>query len=148
LWCAVPLQTLTRQVAAGKSGQDLYLDDDKLYSGWACRVFPGNDHRYRYIQLHNGEIIWQIGYYANGQRDHDFRLRDGRSIGHERMWMADGKPYILYYYSEPGKMHGLQRRWHDNGVLAWEAWYEHGHEISARHFDRNGNLTNSGGGAP
>ncbi|MDX1478867.1 MAG: hypothetical protein R3301_14235 [Saprospiraceae bacterium] len=138
--CEIPLQTLTRKIAAGPAQQDLYLDDDKLFTGWACQVFPDSEHRYRYVQVVKGEITRQIGYYTNGQLDHDFHLSDGKSIGYERMWMADGHPYIRYYYSAPGVMHGLQRRWHTNGKIAWEAHYDHGRELSSRQYDRAGRL--------
>lgn len=138
--CQVELEWLHRVQKQEPEGMDLYYLADSLYSGWACHYNPDHDHQFRYAQYIQGQLVWQIGYYANGVLDHDFRIHHGKSSGSERMWMADGSPYIDYYYSPVGVKHDYHRRWHSNHQLAREALYYHGVLIYEHVFDPEGNL--------
>ena len=97
-----------------------------LFSGWAYQVFTDTDHRYRYTKIEQGLAVWQIGYFDNGDLDHDFHMKAGYNKGSQRMWRKGGKPYIQTYFLEGGISHGPQLRWHANGQLARDALYEKG----------------------
>ena len=147
--CTQDLKELDRIVRTSADGSDTYLIDRKTpFTGWACQDDHPNSHRYRFAYITDGKLQWQIGYYAGGQLDHDFRLKDGRSMGSERMWKENGQPYIDQYYSSPGKMHGIQRRWHNRNILAREALFEHGTMIYEKLYDKGGRLIETKGDVP
>lgn len=131
----------------GRATSRFYLNDAP-YSGWSYQEFTETDHRHRYTRYEEGWRVWQIGFYDNGQLDHDFHMMKGRTLGSERMWRRDGKPYIDYYYSEVGAMDGFQRRWHVNDILAREGLYEEGKLIYELLFDYDGEITDSKGSPP
>ncbi|MEM7371185.1 MAG: VCBS repeat-containing protein [Bacteroidota bacterium] len=143
--CQEQIENLRKHQKQDSEGIDLYYLGDALFTGWACHNDPTNDHQYRYAQYEKGQLIWQIGYYANGVLDHDFRVQEGKSTGSERMWMADGSPYIDSYYSPAGVQHGYHRRWHSNHQLAREALYYHGQLIYEHLFDEGGILVEETG---
>ena len=143
--CSIAYDSLQRIPKSHPDSSDLYLLRKARFSGWACHIFSDTEHKFRYTQYDGGVLIWQIGYYANGQLDHDFRMRQGKSMGSERMWRGDGHPYIDYYYSAPGVPHGIHRRWHTNNMLAREALFEHGLLIYEHLYDQNGKLLESKG---
>lgn len=101
----------------------LYLISGQPFSGWALQVFAGHDHRYRYTQYQDGALVRQIGFYADGQIDHDFHFKDGSSYGSERMWHKNGQAYLDFYYGQAGQLEGQQYRWYASGQLALEARY-------------------------
>ncbi|MEM7103976.1 MAG: M14 family zinc carboxypeptidase [Bacteroidota bacterium] len=118
---------------------DRYMLNGKLFSGCSKQVFENNKQQYRYSFIQNGILQRQIGYYVNGQVDHDFNLVDGLPHGPERMWMSDGHLYIEHHY-ENGKQEGYQRRWHSNHVLAREGYYRDGVAAFDLFFDPEGEL--------
>ncbi len=127
---------------------DYYYLDGVPYTGWSYQAFKDTDHKYRYIKYEMGQPVWQIGYFENGQLDHDFHMKDGKSLGSERMWRGDGSPYINYFYSAPGAMDGLQRRWHPDSLLARYGFYEDGEMIYEIFYDKNGVITETQGNVP
>lgn len=129
---------IKNEVNATGNGRTIYYKDGELFSGWIFMEFPGNEHCCRYILLEKGLPLWQIGYFDNGQLDHDFHLKNGKDIGHQRMWHRDGTPYIDHFKNEAGNMEGKQWRWHPNGQVWWEAEYVKGELFSEKHFDANG----------
>ena len=129
-------------------GINIFFKEDSLYSGWAYQLFPDTDHRYRFTLYQQGHSLWQIGYYDNGQIDHDFHQKNDKSMGSERMWNKDGSLYIDYFYSAPGKMDGIQQRWHGNGILAREAVYTKGEMVYEVLFDEEGNVVERKGEVP
>lgn len=139
--CTVDMGELKRKfkMLNAKSHTRYYLNDE-LFTGWACLTDPENEHKYRYAQYDSGQLIRQIGYYANGQIDHEFSMKGERRIGRERMWMIDGHLSLDQYYSAPGEMHGYQKGWHSNHVLAREALFDSGTFIYKKSFDENGTL--------
>jgi antitoxin component YwqK of YwqJK toxin-antitoxin module len=52
------------------------------------------------------------------------------------VWKCD----FLQYYDPPGVKKGIQKQWHDNGVLARESKYEYGKLFYQKKFDRKGLL--------
>ncbi len=128
--------------------EDQYYLNDKRFTGWACDTDETNNHKFRYTKYISGSLKRQIGYYVGGQLDHDFHIQDGKSMGKERMWMDDGHLYIDHSYSSPGVMHGLQRRWHQNHVLARKAFFDNGKLIYEELFDQDGNSISLKGQKP
>lgn len=104
---------------------DRYLLDGVPYTGYVRQIDLNSNHQYRYYIIEKGILRRQVGYYSNGQLDHDFQLELGQTNGHEKMWREDGSPYIEQYL-EHGIPPGLQRRWHAGNVLAREALFEKG----------------------
>ncbi len=139
-WCSNEIVDIVRKLKDSLNGCDLYYLKGSLYTGWACEVIPDNVHKYRYEQFENGKMIRRIAYYDNGQLDADFRMKNCKNFGPSRMWMRDGKMYIDNYYISPGIMHGFQKRWYDNGVLAKESNFDAGKLIYEKAYDRNGVL--------
>lgn len=140
IWCTVEADLLTRVRKEQQDGCDLYYLGDVLYTGWACQMYAGTEHKYRYTQFEQGKLVWQIGYYDSGQLDADFRMQDCKNSGSSRMWLADGSLYIDEYYSPPGIKQGVQKQWHANTVLAREAEYESGKLVYEERYDTSGNL--------
>lgn len=66
--------------------QKIYYKNIRPFSGWACSNDPESNHQYLYFQFKNGELKRKIGYFSNGNIDHDFSVLDGKSMGCERMW--------------------------------------------------------------
>jgi hypothetical protein len=126
----------------------LHKINGKRFNGWAKQVFQDNDHRDRYTKIENGIVVWQIGYYANGQLDHDFHMKDGFNVGSQRMWRSNGDPYLDSYYLEGGVPDGIHKRWHADNILARMATFENGDLIYEVNYDQNGNVTRSTGKAP
>jgi antitoxin component YwqK of YwqJK toxin-antitoxin module len=93
-------------------------------------------------------VVRKIGYYSNGNLDHDFRSEDGKSIGCERMWRENGDPYVEAYYSAPGIKDGYQRTWQADSILVMEALCEDGEIIYQINYDIDGNITNQKGNKP
>ena len=132
---------------AGEGIQTFSLDGE-LFTGWAYFLHPDTDHRYRFIFCKAGKIHWQVGYYDNGQLDHDFHMKADKSFGSERMWNKNGRPYIDYFYDPPGEMDGVQYRWHGNGVLAREGLYKKGEMVYEVIFDKEGRPIEKKGKVP
>lgn len=124
--------------------KDLYYKDQRLFTGWALKIFENDVHRYRYSQYKNGLLCWQIEYYDTGKLSHDFRMKDGKGFGSARMWFENGDPYIHTYCIEPGVQDGKQYRWAQGNVLLYEALYDHGTKIYEKEFDRNGKEIKAG----
>ncbi len=144
---AEKLKTKQLEGEAGRRVNFYYLEGIP-FSGWAYQLFEGNKHRYRYTKFEEGLPVWQIGYFDNGQLDHDFHMKDGRNMGSARMWMRDGKPYIDTYFLEQGLMDGPQQRWHSNGQLARDAWFIRDSLVYEVLFDRDGVITERKGAVP
>lgn len=113
-----------------------YYEGD-LYNGWAKMIFD-NSHKYRFVKIENGLITWQIGYFDDGNIDHDFHMKNGINLGSQRMWTAKDMLYIQNFFVNDGKLHGIQKRWHSNGNLAYEANYDYGKLLSEISYDLNG----------
>ena len=139
-WCSLDASKLHRSGPDGSQQLIIYTLESEPFTGWACTTDHGDSHKYRFTEYEHGQLIWQLGYFANGQLDHDFRMKDGSSIGSERMWRENGDPYIDHFYSAPGIMHGIQLRWYADSVLAREAVFDHGILISEKLFDKQGML--------
>jgi hypothetical protein len=88
-----------------------YELESELYNGWALLIYKANEHKYRYMKIEKGLVVWQIGYYDNGDLDLDFRGKDGVNYGIQRMWRKGGTKYIDTYFLEGAIQHGMQYRW-------------------------------------
>lgn len=146
--CHKDASVLRRHIEPSKLIGALYYDGDTLFDGWACETFLDTDHRFRYTKYEKGKLVRQIGYFDNGQVDHDFSMMHGASFGSERMWCRDGKPYVLNYYIRPGIKHDYQRRWDGEGQLIFEAFFEEGKEIYSVELDGRGNVIKGLGEVP
>ena len=125
-----------------------YFLDGAPYTGWSLQVFPETEHRYRYARYEEGMVVWQIGYYENGDLDLDFHTKNGRNKGSQRMWFEGGKPYIDTHFLEGGIQHGQQLRWYQDGTLARDAVYEYGELVYEVLFDKSGQITERKGDVP
>ena len=144
-WCSVDENKLVRVHKGDSLPFHKYYLNNKLYTGWACEVRINNHHKYHYSQYENGEMVGRVGYYANGQVDMDFLSRNGNNVGSARMWNTDGSLYIDTFFTEDGKLDGLQWRWYKNGVVARKALFDKGELIYELLYDSNGNLTEKKG---
>lgn len=118
-----------------------YFLKDLPFSGWTKAVFLDTDHRYRYVRYESGFPVWQIGYYDNGEIDHDFHIKNGKNKGAQRMWNKGGQLYIDTYFEEGGIQHGKQYRWYGDGTLARDAEFSHGKLIYEILYDKTGKET-------
>ncbi len=132
--------TETRHPKEDHTTLKVYLREGKPYYGWALQIFPDNEHRYRYIKLENGIVTWQIGYYDNGDLDFDFRMKDGKAFGSQRMWRKNQERYIENYFLEGGVQHGMQYRWFSGNRLAEEAEYNNGVLLYRKQYNEQGEL--------
>ncbi len=120
----------------------------KPFNGWSSKVLDNTDHRYRYTKFEDGLVVWQIGYYDNGDLGHDFHMKDGRNYGSQRMWYKGGGLYIDTYFLLGGYEQGNQRAWHSNGVLSRDAFFEKGKLVYEVRFDGQGNVIYKSGDVP
>ncbi|TNE53207.1 MAG: hypothetical protein EP338_11770 [Bacteroidetes bacterium] len=129
-------------------GEYIYSLNGKVYNGWVVQVLPENEHKYRFMHLDSGWVDWQIGYYASGTLDFDFHQKDGFSLGSERMWYQDGKPYVDNFYGGLHQKEGLQSRWYASGQLAYQALYKDQKTVYEVSFDEQGKITERRGELP
>lgn len=144
----LPADSLVRNLERHPDGIDQYFYQDDLYTGWARQIYPDNSHRYRFTRYESGQLVWQIGYFENGVLDHDFRMKNGQSLGCERMWKEDGKPYVYNFFSAPGVFDGVQKRWYTNGQLAVESDYNNGLLVYKIEWDKEGKVILTEGSVP
>ena len=147
-WSNTLAQHLEKKTKNDENPWDEYSLNNQKFSGWAFEEFPETNHKFRFTLYIDGQMVRQIGYYDQGQIDHDFNMKDGQSLGSEKMWKEDGHLYIDHFYSEPGKMHGLQLRYHDNHKIARKALFEDGNRIFEIKYDRMGNILETIGKIP
>lgn len=147
-WCTIEFTDLEIVSKSDSRNYDSFSIQNHAFSGWACQIFEDNAHRYRFHQIENGRRIRQVYYYVNGVVDCDFYTDWSKGYNSERMWMADGKPYIENYFISPGVMHGLQRRWYSNNILAKEAVYNNGKLIYELEYIKSGELVSTKGTVP
>ena len=108
-------------------------DTTKAYTGWTRQILVDSDHRWRFQRFLKGWLVEQVGYYADGTADHHFHTDTlGRNVGNQRMWRADGQPYLDQFHDTEGQLHGRQLRWNKEGQLDWDARFEHGTEVDAQ----------------
>jgi hypothetical protein len=120
--------------------QHFYRLKGEPYTGWAKHDLLAENQRMRYIKIDSGYVVWQIGYFDNGNPDCDFHALNGLNHGSQRMWKRDGQPYIDTY-SLNDVPSGTQRRWHPNGQLEWKAVYENGVNIEEVFYSPEGEVT-------
>ena len=86
-WVKVNFQELAENLDTLDSGKvvRVYSRDGNLFSGWAKQIFEVNEHRFRCMYFQEGLVEWQIGYFDNGDLDHDFHMKDGNNFGSQRM---------------------------------------------------------------
>ena len=138
--CKVDLSEIERVKNTTPGEVNKFYFNGELYSGWACSNNMDDKHKYRYSEYIDGIMVRQIGYFDNGQVDHDFRMNKGRSVGQQRMWMRDGHLYVDNNYNEFGEMHGPQLRWYKNHQLARDGYYENGKMIYDIEYDQSGSV--------
>ncbi len=147
-WCAVAFTDLEIQSKIADKSYDSFSFNQKAFTGWACQTFEGNAHKYRYHKILNGKIIRQVYYYVNGQIDSDYYADWSLGFSSERTWLANGNAYLENYYSAPGVMHGLQRRWYNTAILAKEAMYNHGVLVYEIQYNKQGEIEATKGAVP
>jgi hypothetical protein len=146
--CDIDASEIVRENNKINGGVDMYYHKELPFSGWACSIDFSNNHMYRYSLYKDGRLTWQIGFWANGELDHDFRAKEGVSLGSQRMWMEDGWPYIENYYSNPDVKDGLWRRWYTNHQIAYQALFENGQLVYEVEWNEEGTITNTEGQVP
>lgn len=146
----LPFKELVESKTMSKDGRIFrnYAHRDEPFSGWVRQIFPDTDHRFRYMKLDSGVIVWQVGYYADGVLDFDFHGKDGYNYGSQRMWHTDGTLYIDTYFLEGGVQDGPQKRWYGNKILASDALYDKGELVYEVSFDQEGNIEKKKGKVP
>lgn len=141
------LEIKRTRLKSGKYIKYHYLNG-KLYNGWVFQIFENDKHKYRYLKIENGLITWQIGYFDNGQLDHDFHQKHGYDCGRQRMWRRNGDKYIDNFKLEGEISHGDQYRWSANNILAEHSKYENGKLIFKIIYDESGNILKTEGNPP
>ena len=140
--------TEKKEVVSSSKTIRYYYQNEQLFSGWVLKIFSDTEHRFRYMKIDKGLIVWQIGFYDNGDLDFDFHHKDGHNVGSQRMWRKAVEPYIDTYFQEGGIQHGPQYRWHGKGVLARDALFENGQLVYEVLFDQQGEITQKTGDLP
>lgn len=136
--CTVAYTDLKREVRVHNMDSDSYFLNGKPFTGCAREEHPDNDQYFIY-HIKNGKCTQKVGYYENGQLSQEFNFdKFGLSHGRHVMFYEDGKPYIEEYY-EYGQNHGILRRWHNNGQLARDAFFQYGMKVSEQFYDKEGN---------
>mgnify|MGYP007032651404 CR=1 FL=1 len=80
-------------------------DTTRAYTGWTRQILVDSDHRWRFQRFLKGWLIEQVGYYADGTADHHFHTDTlGNNIGSQRMWFANGQPYLDQFHDTEGVM--------------------------------------------
>ena len=65
-------------------------------------------------------------HHPKGQKSAEYHYRNGLAIGQHRTWSDAGQLLTRFNYNDQGHLHGLQERWHPNGVLAEQSPYDNG----------------------
>ena len=108
-------------------------DTTKAYTGWTRHILVDSDHRWRFQRFLKGWLVEQVGYYADGTADHHFHTDTlGRNVRSQRMWRADGRPYLDQFHDTEGQLHGRQLRWNSEGQLDWDTRFQHGTEMDTQ----------------
>ena len=108
-------------------------DTTKAYTGWTRTSSSTATTVGRFQRFLKGWLVEQVGYYADGTADHHFHTDTlGRNVGSQRMWRADGQPYLDQFHDTEGQLHGRQLRWNNKGQLDWDARFHHGTEVDAQ----------------
>lgn len=137
LECEMTYDKLTIQVRPSRDYSDTYYLNNQLYTGCAKADHPENEQYFIY-QIKNGKCMHKIGYYYNGQLGQEFFFDEtGMAHGKHVMYYPDGSPYIEENYLH-GQNHGTLKRWHNNGQLARDAYYNYGMKITEKFFNEEG----------
>jgi hypothetical protein len=146
--CLVSFTDLEISTKTADRNYDSFSFNQLAFSGWACQTFEGNAHKYKFNLNKNGKSIRKVAYFVNEKLDSD--LYSDWSLGYssERVWLADGNPYSENYFSTPGTMHGLQRKWFTTSVLAKETLYNHGVLVYEIAYNKKGEIIASKGKIP
>ena len=109
------------------------IDTTRAYTGWTRQILVDSDHRWRFQRFLKGWLVEQVGYYADGTADHHFHTDTfGNNIGSQRMWFANGQPYLDQFHDAQGRLHGRQLRWSSAGQIDWDARFHQGTEVDAQ----------------
>lgn len=79
-------------------------------------------------------------FYEDGQIAHRRTWLNGLQHGLQQDWYGSGQ-ISMEESSCMNQLHGYRRAWHPNGKLAYETLGEHGHLITHKEWDEQGNLT-------
>ena len=74
----------------------------------------------------------------NGKVQSLWTFKDGIVHGLRRKWYENGQ-LRQEFYSKFGKLDGLRRKWYENGQLSFEKNYSDGVLISKKCWDKDGN---------
>ena len=146
----IPFEALNIEMRKSKGGNQIriYTKDNMLFDGWTIQLFKDNEHRFRYTHYANGLADWQIGYFDNGELDHDFHMKNGMNCGSARMWQKGGCLYIDTYFLEGGINDGPAYAWYENCVLSRDALFDKDRMVYEVKFDREGNIVEKYGEIP
>ena len=146
----IPFDALSIEVRKRDDGKQIrvYSKDNKLFDGWTLQLFNDNEHRFRYTHYADGLADWQIGYFDNGELDHDFHMKNGVNCGSARMWQKGGCLYIDTYFLEGGINHGPAYAWHENCVLSRDALFDKDRMVYEVKFDSEGEIVEKNGAIP
>ncbi len=136
--CTIHIDSIHRIPRSSEQGGSDYYRNGVPYNGWACSIDSTNRHMYRISNIQKGKLVRQIGYFSNGQVDHDFKATNGLGIGSNRMWMEDGHIYVQYYYSSPGVKHDTSVRYYKNHQIALLEVYDSGRLLQKTEWDTSG----------
>ena len=146
----LPFEALNIEINNIEGGKHIkiYKKGSLLFNGWTIQLFKGNEHRFRYTHYTNGLADWQIGYFDNGELDHDFHMKDGVNCGSARMWQKGGCPYIDTYFLEGGIGDGPAYAWHVNCSLSRDALFDNDKLLYEVKFDAEGKIVARQGEIP
>ena len=146
----VPFELMNIEIRNSEKGNlvRIHTKDSLLFNGWTIQLFENNEHHYRYVHYSAGLADWQIGYFDNGELDHDFHMKDGENYGSARMWQKGGCFYIDTYFLEGGINDGPAYAWHANCILSRDALYDHDRFVYEVKFDTDGNIVQQKGVIP
>lgn len=146
----IPFEELVIEMKEMEVGKRIRIHkkDFILFNGWTKQLFEDNEHRFRYTHFKDGFAVWQIGYFDNGELDHDFHMKNGMNFGSSRMWQKGGCLYISTHFKKGGINHGHAYAWHENCVLSRDALYDKDRIVYEIKFDTDGEIVEKLGKIP
>jgi antitoxin component YwqK of YwqJK toxin-antitoxin module len=86
----------------------------------------------------NKELIFEVQYYANGNKEYEGEYKDSLKHGDWIYWYENGFVWSEGFFYE-NKSDGIRKVYHENGQLYYEGEYDKGKQIGKWIFyDENG----------
>ena len=86
------------------------------------------------------EIVKEVGWHKNGQKQSEETYKDGELDGLRTEWYTNGQKRYERTYKD-GEIYELYTGWYENGQKSYEQTHKNGQLISSKCWDSDGNET-------